>query len=244
MYARIEWETQKKCSFGFPRGQVLPFCHMKLYTVRLPRRGIAAELRIRYAAWQMRRRDIRHALFPIDFPYTALFARCGIVPFDETALRLNCAEGIVRCAMRQNNIRPHTAVLSVLCDRMTRQLADALTALAADIRYIRMAPCSGSETFAQTLLLQQGIAVTLNSSEQFLYDADIVLLLREVQNTLPSHGLVLPLLDSALSVTYALPEGITLPASYPAEQLLCAICGMGVLSREKLSVARIERKKF
>jgi len=64
-------------------------------------------------ARQMREAGVRTAVFPVDFPYTALFIRQGILPVDTLPLRRALAAPLVRRRLEDAGLDPAQAVQAV-----------------------------------------------------------------------------------------------------------------------------------
>ena len=76
--------------------------------------------------WEM---GVRRAVFPLDFPYTALFIRQGITPVDPLPLRRALAAPLARRRLGEMGLSPTQAVVAVAGDRLSRETADAAKAL-------------------------------------------------------------------------------------------------------------------
>ena len=74
--------------------------------------GRLARRRALLGARQMRGRGVRSAVFPVDFPYTALFLGQGICPVDTPPLRLALAAPLTRRKLDPMGLGPTQAALA------------------------------------------------------------------------------------------------------------------------------------
>ena len=61
--------------------------------------GMLAALSAKRAAKYLQKRRVSYAVFPKDYPYAEVFARCGVLPPPEQPLRMAKAAEIIRRAM-------------------------------------------------------------------------------------------------------------------------------------------------
>ena len=75
--------------------------------------GPLAHFRARQGARMLRESGIRSAVFPVDFPYTALFIRQGVLPVDTLPLRRLLAAPLTRRRLENGGFQPTQAVAAV-----------------------------------------------------------------------------------------------------------------------------------
>ena len=78
--------------------------------------GPLALRRARQGARRMREAGVRSAVFPVDFPYTALFIRQGVCPVDTLPLRRALAAPLTRRRLEGVGVPPTQAVGAVSGD--------------------------------------------------------------------------------------------------------------------------------
>ena len=61
--------------------------------------GMLAALSAKRAAKYLQKRRVSYAVFPKDYPYAEVFARCGVLPPPEKPLRMAKAAEIIRRAL-------------------------------------------------------------------------------------------------------------------------------------------------
>lgn len=127
------------------------------------------------AARQMREAGVRAAVFPVDFPYTALFIRQGIAPVDTLPLRRALAAPLVRRRLEALELSPTQAVVALSGERAGKELTEAAKALALSYRYVLLS-VRGGEEFARDLRREYGISLLLRPSVEQLDRADALLL--------------------------------------------------------------------
>ena len=113
--------------------------------------GPLALARARQGARRLREAGVRAAVFPVDFPYTALFIRQGVSPVDTLPLR------------------------RALAAPLTRRRLEGL-ALAPTHRYVLLSVRTGGEDFARSLRREYGISLLLRPSPDQLDRADALVL--------------------------------------------------------------------
>ena len=92
--------------------------------------GFFARWRAAQTADKLYAAGVRRAVFPLDFPYTALFLQRGIQPVDPLPLRQALAAPLVRRQLDHMGMDRTGAVVAVSGDRMSRALAETTRALA------------------------------------------------------------------------------------------------------------------
>lgn len=127
-------------------------------------------------AGRLKREGVRSAVFPLDFPYTALFIRQGILPADPLPLQMALAPHLVRRRLDALGLEPTRAVVALSGQRLTAELADAARMLALAYRYVFLDVPSGGEGFARSLRRSFGVSLLLDPSPVQLQRADALLL--------------------------------------------------------------------
>jgi len=127
-------------------------------------------------ARKMRDAGVRTAIFPVDFPYTALFIRQGICPVDTLPLRRALAAPLTRRRLESMCLSPTQAVVAVSGDRAVREVSETAKALALCYRYVLLSVRTGGEDFAKSLRREYGISLLLKPSIDQLDRADALLL--------------------------------------------------------------------
>ena len=138
-------------------------------------RGPLARARAGRAARRLWEAGVRCAVFPVDFPYTALFLRQGIAPVETVPLRRALAAPLTRRRLEGLSRRPTEAVVGLCGDRMSRELWDGARALALRYRYVLL-DAPGGEELARELRREYGISLLLRPSPDQLERADALLL--------------------------------------------------------------------
>ena len=138
--------------------------------------GPLARRRALLAARQMRERGVRSAVFPVDFPYTALFLGQGICPVDTLPLRRALAAPLTRRKLESMGLGPTQAVVAVSAQRLIREAEDAVRSLALSFRYVLLSAGSGGEVLARELRREYGISLLLDPARDQLDRADALLL--------------------------------------------------------------------
>ena len=120
--------------------------------------GIAARLSARAAARALRRRGVRCAVFPPDYPHRAIFAECGVLPPPLTPLCHALAAGIVRRYAARRGLELRRASVAFAAPHVTPELRRAVWELSAEARYIALRiPGDGGE-LARSLRRERGVA--------------------------------------------------------------------------------------
>ena len=127
-------------------------------------------------ARRLREMGVRAAVFPVDFPYMALFLRQGIHPVDTLPLRRALAAPLVRRRLEGMGLGPAQAVVAVSGERLSREVSDTAKALALGFRYVMLSVRGGGEDFARELRREYGISLLLKPSLEQLDRADALLL--------------------------------------------------------------------
>ena len=110
--------------------------------------GFFASRRAASAAKQMRAQGIRRAVFPVDFPHTAVFFRCGIVPIDTLPLQQILCVPYVRRQLDHLGLSGTQAVIAVSGVSVSEAMARTVRDLSRTYRYVLLSVSSGGEELA------------------------------------------------------------------------------------------------
>ena len=180
--------------------------------------GMLAALSAKRAAKYLKKRRVHYAVFPKDYPYGEVFARCGILPPPEQPLRMAKAAEIIRCAMARLDLVPERARIALCASSQSAALEAAARELVGDVRYLTLCAPNG-ERLARALRWDCGATVhTVQRGETIA--ADLTVCFDEL---FPSGGTVLPLQSGALSVAYGTENLGDASAVWNENQLICAL---------------------
>lgn len=126
-------------------------------------------------ARKLREAGVRSAVFPVDFPYMAIFIRQGVWPVATLPLRRALAAPLTRRRLESLGISPAQAVVAISGDQAVREVTEAAKALALSYRYVLLS-VPGGEDFAKSLRKEYGISLLLKPSKEQLNRADALLL--------------------------------------------------------------------
>ena len=182
---------------------------------------------------------MRTAVFPVDFPYTALFIRQGILPVDTLPLRRALAAPLVRRRLEDAGLDPAQAVVALSGDRPLRELTEAAKALALNYRYVLLS-VRGGEEFARDLRREYGISLLLKPSADQLDRADALVLFAPRGDLAGENPIFYTLYPGGEAGRGRLP--LHLPQALAAqlapncgfEQMAAALYAQGALSLEDL----------
>lgn len=132
--------------------------------------------RARKGARKLREAGVRSAVFPVDFPYMAMFIRQGICPVETLPLRRALAAPLTRQRLERLGLSSTQAVVAVSGDRAVREMADAAKALALSYRYVLLSVRCEMDEFSRNLRREYGISLLLKPSKEQLNRADALLL--------------------------------------------------------------------
>ncbi len=197
--------------------------------------GVRALWSLRAAARALERYGVTQAVFPREFAQYGRFAARGIRPVDVLPLRAAAAAAIVRRAMAQQGIEPGRATAALCAARVTRSYTAAAEALAEDVRYLQLCTARGGWELSQSLRGHFGIAAPVLRAPE---GADVVLCFDGAADVSAARGVVLPLYDTALRVTYG-DERAEESGGEP-EQLLAAWYASLALRAEEICVEKVE----
>ncbi len=202
--------------------------------------GPLALRRARQGARRMREAGVRSAVFPVDFPYTALFIRQGVCPVDTLPLRRALAAPLTRRRLEGLGLQPTQAVVAVTGDRASRDVAECTKALALSYRYVLLGVRGGGEEFARSLRREYGISLLLGPSPDQLDRADALVMFTPREDLKRDNPVLYTLYPGGeagrgrlpLSLPAAL--GSRMEANCDQEQLAAALYALGGLPLETL----------
>lgn len=215
------------------------FTALRMGEARRPNGPLALRRAAKSAA-QLREEGARHAVFPVDFPYTALFLRQGITPVETLPLRRALAGPLTRRRMEELNLSPTQAVVAVSADRMGREVSDTVRSLALSFRYVLLSVRSGGENFARSLRREYGISLLLDPSPDQLDRADALLLYAPREDLAKENKVLCTLYPGGEAgrgrLPLCLPAGLAerLEPNCGQEQLAAALYALGAVSLETL----------
>ena len=201
--------------------------------------GPLALYRARQGARMLREAGVRSAIFPVDFPYTALFIRQGILPVDTLPLRRAMAAPLTRRRLEAAGFQPTQAVVAVSGERAVREVTECAKALALSYRYVLLS-VRGGEIFARDLRREYGISLLLEPSPDQLDRADALVMFAPRQDLKLDNPILYTLYPGGEAGRGRLP--LCLPAEAAVqtetncdrEQLTAALYAMGAIPLETL----------
>lgn len=119
---------------------------------------------------------VRRAVFPLDFPYTALFLRRGVCPVEALPLERRLAAGAVRRRLERLGLDRGQAVAAVSAAGMDSFVMDTVRDLTLSYRYVLLWTPEGGDAFARQLRREYGASVLLRPSPEQLDRADALVL--------------------------------------------------------------------
>lgn len=202
--------------------------------------GPLALFRARQGARMLRESGVRSAVFPVDFPYTALFIRQGVLPVDTLPLRRALAAPLTRRRLENGGFQPTRAVAAVSGDRAIREVTECAKALALSYRYVLLSVRGDAEPFARNLRREYGISLLLDPSPDQLDRADALVLFSPRTDLSLNNPILYTLYPGGEAGRGRLP--LCLPpalaeqteANCDREQLAAALHAMGALTLETL----------
>lgn len=207
--------------------------------------GLLPKRRAAVAARKLRELGVRQAVFPVDFPYLALFARQGVCPVDPLPLRQALAAPLVQRRLSAMGISGTQATIAVSGRHMSRALMDAAKALAIHYRYVMLDVPTGAEEFARTLRREYGISLLLRPAVEQLDRADALLLYGPRGDLSGENPILCTLYPGGErgweELSYGLPAALaeSIEPNCCREQLMAALYAAGVLPLENI-LAEIE----
>lgn len=198
--------------------------------------GLRAALSARRAAKYLKKHRVRQAVFPPDFPMKEVFARRGVLPPDERALRGQMAAEIIRRAMTQLGLPPERTRLALAAARPSAALNAAALTLAREVRYLTL--CSpDTERLSCIMRWDWGVSVCAAAAGTALC-ADLAVVFDGLAPLCRCP--VLPLGDETLAVVYGAPTLAEETARWDGQQLICALFAAGALKTGEICIARVE----
>ena len=189
--------------------------------------GPLARYRARQGARLLREAGVRSAAFPVDFPYTALFIRQGILPIDTLPLRRALAAPLTRRRLEARGFQPTQAGVAISGDRAVRY------------RYVLLS-VRGADAFAKSLRREYGISLLLDPSPDQLNRADALVLFSPRTDLSQDNPILYALYPGGEAgrgrLPLCLPAGVRTQtaANCDEEQLAAALYAMGALPLETL----------
>ena len=202
--------------------------------------GPVALYRARQGAALLRDAGVRSAVFPVDFPYTSLFIRQGILPIDTLPLRRLLAAPLTRRRLENGGFSPAQAVVAVSGDRPLREVTECARTLALSYRYVLLSVKGDVEPFSRNLRREYGISLLLEPSPDQLDRADALVLFAPRTDLALNNPILYALYPGGEAGRGRLP--LCLPPALAAqaepncdqEQLAAALYAMGALTAENL----------
>ena len=202
--------------------------------------GPLALYRARQGAAMLRDAGVRSAVFPVDFPYTSLFIRQGILPIDTLPLRRLLAAPLTRRRLESGGFAPTQAVIAVSGDRAMREVTECAKALALSYRYVLLSVKGDAEAFSRHLRREYGISLLLDPSPDQLDRADALVLFSPRTDLALDNPILYALYPGGEAGRGRLP--LCLPPALDAqtetncdrEQLAAALYAAGALTAENL----------
>lgn len=202
-------------------------------------RGAFASRRAASAAKQMHAQGVRRAVFPVDFPHTAIFLRHGITPVDPLPLRRALGALYVRRRLDGLGLSATQAVVAVAGNSVTGELAQTVRELALAYRYVLLSVSSGGEEFARDMRRQYGVSLLLSPSNDQLDRADALVLFTPRKELTRENAVLCTLYPGGEErglVPLRLNETLTsqIAPNCPTDQLAAALHSAGVLPAQQL----------
>ncbi len=182
------------------------------------------------AAKYLKKRRVRQAVFPRDYPYRTVFSRFGVLAPDERPLRQVKAAEIIRCAMAKRSLRADRARLALVSPVPSAALEAAAAALARDVRYLTLCVPNAART-ARALRWDCGAGIAVAAEADLC--ADLAALFGGGERELACP--VLPVESGALTVRYGA-AAVKVATEWDENQLLCALYAASALRAEEIFV--------
>lgn len=193
--------------------------------------GMAARLSARRAAKYLRGQRVHQAVFPEDYPHKDVFARYGILPPSDRALRQVKAAEIICCAMEKLGLQKSHARIALIAASPSAALESAAVALAREVRYLSLC-APGDERIARALYWDCGASVSVCPRAAEGADLAVVFSGGAAHWRCP----VLMLEEMALAVRFGA-EGLSAAAGkWEENALLCALYAAGALDAASILV--------
>ena len=239
MLGYIEYdENTKTVMLGQRRVLGGMFCAL---TFGRENRGVTAGIRVTRAAKRMYMAGVRQAVFPVDFPYTSIFLRQGIVPVDTLPLRREICAGYVTRRLEEMGIPPTAAVIALGGEYLSREMREITKRLALAYRYVMLSVPEGGEELARELRRTYGISLILRPAEDQLERADALVLFSPKTELTCGNKVFCALYPGGEFTRGRVPIELagemirSLPPNCDREQFAAALHAMGSLGAEMLS---------
>lgn len=159
------------------RGTIQTICGLRFCRINVlrSRSRLIERVRLKKAARYMARSGVRRALFPEGFMAPDLFAKQGIAPSDDTALRRRMAAAITRRVMSDRGVNPSECRILLLGDTMEPALTSALMELALHVRYTMISAGGGGGEVCSVLRREYGVCVLREPGAEQASQAQVVL---------------------------------------------------------------------
>lgn len=198
--------------------------------------GLRAALSAKRAAKYLRKHRVRQAVFPPDFPMKEVFARRGVLPPDERALRGQMAAEIVRRAMAQLGLPPERTRLALAAARPSAALNAAALVLAREVRYLTLCTPE-AERLSRIMRWDWGVSVCAAAAGTALC-ADLAVAFDD--HAPLCRCPVLPLGDETLTVIYGAPALAEETVRWDGQQLLRALFAAGALKTGEICIEQVD----
>ena len=193
--------------------------------------GMAARLSARRAAKYLRGQRVHQAVFPKNYPHKDVFARYGILPPSDRALRQVKAAEIICCAMEKLGLQKSRARIALIAASPSAALESAAVTLAREVRYLSLC-APGDERIARALYWDCGASVSVCPRAAEGADLAVVFSGGAAHWRCP----VLMLEEMALAVRFGA-EGLSAAAGkWEENALLCALYAAGALDAASILV--------
>lgn len=201
--------------------------------------GFGSRRRAVRAANVMRRSGVHRAVFPVDFPYTAIFREQGILPVDPMPLRVALCTEYVRGRLAAAGIEESTAVVAVCGDILSAALERTVRELIRVFRNVLVSVPQGGERLAGELRRQMGAVVQVNPSRHRLEQADALVLFAPRGDLAQNNKVLCALYPGApergkIKLHPGKGSEGEIAENCSGEQLAAALYSMGVLTARRL----------
>ena len=205
-----------------------------------PPHGPIALYRARQGAALLSAAGVRSAVFPVDFPYTSLFIRQGILPIDTLPLRRALAAPLTRRRLEDGGYTPAQAVIGVSGSRAIKEVTECAKSLALSYRYVLLSAKGDMEAFSRNLRREYGISLLLDPSADQLDRADALVLFSPRNDLALDNPILYTIYPGGETgrgrLPLCLPHALAMQAetNCDQEQLAAALYAMGTLTLENL----------
>ena len=193
---------------------------------------------------RMKRKGVNRLILPEDFPCAALLERMDLQPVSTAALRQALAVDWVRWDLTRRGKEGPSTRVAVAADRLTGEVARAITELALQYRYVLLDLPYGGEELSRRLRREYGVSLLVNPSVEQLGEAEVLVLFAPRPECraaralrIYDEGVPLP----PLSIPPALEEQI--PKGVRREQMLSFLREAGLLQPGQITVGRSNSAK-